>query len=230
MQPLEQGGFINLQEGLSYVNQNRVMYAKQLKKFVKTYSDTDVLFYKALESGNFTDAEQLLHKVKSISAMIGAGELSRTAGKLEGFCKDLKSGASDETDSSFLSEDSELFFKTRQKTEPFMEILKNVISESYRLIDMFEKEMAGEEKREAGGGDPESEEMLSLADSLMEFVKNHQPVECRSLLARMKNKNTDIPIAEKLKEVEALVDQYRFGKAAEKLVRVRTLLGSSSVH
>ena len=229
-QALEQTEFINVQEGLSYVNQNRAMYAKLIKKFVKTYSDTGVLLYEVVESGNFTEAVQLMHKIKSISAMIGAGELSRTAGKLEGFFKDLKSGPSDETDRSSLPADSELFSRIRQKTDPFLEMLKNVISESHQLIEIFEKERAGEEKKDVGDRrDPESEDMLSLLNSLIEFVKNHQPIECRSVLARMINKNTDSAIGEKLKQIEALVDGYRFEKAEKKLVRLKDTFSSASV-
>ncbi len=115
---------VNVQEGLSYVNHNRRMYAKLLNKFVKAYSDTGGHLFESVESGNFTEAVHQLHKIKSIAAMIGAGELSSKAGELEGLFKDLENREPIETNRAGFPEDSDRFFRVRKKPTRLLKCCK----------------------------------------------------------------------------------------------------------
>lgn len=74
---------IDINDGLSRINNNRALFYKLLKKFHETNINFKETLLEAYNTGDFETAERTAHTVKGVAGNIGAKKLFITAGILE---------------------------------------------------------------------------------------------------------------------------------------------------
>jgi signal transduction histidine kinase/CheY-like chemotaxis protein/HPt (histidine-containing phosphotransfer) domain-containing protein len=74
---------IDIQAGLARVKGNRELYKKLLRQFHDTYKNTGKTIREAVSSGDYNQAEQVLHDIKGASGNISARDLHESTRELE---------------------------------------------------------------------------------------------------------------------------------------------------
>lgn len=74
---------LNRSEGMRYLGQNEELYNLVLKEYQNENKDTVSLLNRALEEGDYDEAKQIVHKVKSSSGSIGAKSIYQVSIKLQ---------------------------------------------------------------------------------------------------------------------------------------------------
>ncbi|SLM32555.1 putative Histidine kinase [Desulfamplus magnetovallimortis] len=253
-----QEDLIVFKDGLRYLNNNMTLYRKMLGVFVESFSTMDKELFEMLDKKDIEGARQLMHKIKSSSAMIGARKLSHVSGELEQFflknktIKSHKSSWSDSTSSpdhkkseryshnetkwtksiptpdhenhgEFLRSninniDSEKNIIT--KINYFNELLHKVLQASRQLKDSIDEQHDIDKSRKTDIiKECAPREIKNRIETLLDFVRKHQPGESRSILAEIKNSNDDFLFQKELEQIEIIIGQYRF-KDAEKLIMI----------
>ncbi len=183
---------IDTTAGLAYVDDQKSLYIKMLKKFTTTYDQVDQTIITALENGDSESIRFSAHNLSSIGTMIGARSLGDSARKLLVRLDEI-----------------------HQTGEPVNVIKDNILS-FCRLIRQV-LDTAGSLAAVMETATPELEaDMLSLLDA----IQKQQPSECRDLLARIKTYDISPALKKRLEAIEPLIDRYRFADAEQKLARL----------
>ncbi len=74
---------LDIKEGISRLNGNRMAYEKILDKYVELFSDIDTKLANALHAEQFEEGRKLAHNLKGLSGNIGAHEIYRLAAETE---------------------------------------------------------------------------------------------------------------------------------------------------
>ena len=195
MQPLEDAGSpaagtIDMKAGLAYVDHQKPLYIKMLKKFTTTYDQADKTLAAALKKEDIQSMKFSAHNLSSIGTMIGAVTLGESA-------RSLLSHLDDQT----------LTKKNRpllhQEVTSFCALIKQVVAAAFSLLNTLET---------AG---PAIEKEMHI---LLDLIQKHQPAECRDVLARIKTYDISQTLLTHLAAVETLINRYRFREAEEKIV------------
>jgi two-component system sensor histidine kinase/response regulator len=190
--PAETSG-IDTKAGLAIVGNNGKLYRKLLGKFRRDFSDVKEKIGAALESSDFKEAEQLVHKLKGVSANIGAKELADFAGKLE----------------------TAINQENKNELMPLMESLSNELS---RILDALKTlpplpSSTLEESSETTIADVSREIFLSSLHSLEPHLKSRKPKKCASAAEEILKLPWQEPFKCDVIEMNHLIEKYKFKEA-----------------
>ncbi len=182
-------GIIDMKAGLAYVDNQKPLYIKMLKKFTTTYDQADKRLAAALKEKDIQSMKFSAHNLSSIGTMIGAVPLGESA-------RNLLSHLDDET----LTKNHDLL---HQEVASFCALIKQVVAAALSLLNTLDTASHGVEKQ---------------MQILLDLIQKHQPAECRDVLAHIKTYNISQTLLMQLDAVETLINQYRFRDAEKKLV------------
>ena len=182
---------IDMNAGLAYVDHQKPLYVKMLKKFITTYDHADKRFAAALKRKDISSMKYAAHNLSSIGTMIGAVTLGESA-------RTLLPRLNHDTMRNH-------FDLLHQEVISFCALIKQVVDAAFAILNTLETT------------NPAIEKDMQI---LFDLIQKHQPAECRDVLARIKTYDISQTLLQQLAAVETLISRYRFTDAEKKMALI----------
>ena len=190
---------VDVKTGMAFAGEKPELYRRLLDSFIKNSHDAGRRVKKALSRNEPDRARQLVHSIKSEAGHIGAKSLSAA-------CGDLEKALTDQDGMATVGKLNEFAARLDQVLQS-AEAVKNRL-DSRRMIEDDTVDLT--EKTDL------SEELLHL----LEFVRKHQPGDCRRVLHRIRKGRPDSDSAEEIEALSELIGKYRFGSAERRILEM----------
>ena len=195
---------IDVENGLARISGKKKLYMKMLKKFYADFTDTTQQIKKALQDNDSETAERIVHTVKGLSGSIGATTLHITAGDLE----------------SAIRQDNQ---------NEYQELIKNYDHELNNVLTILAPHMKDAED-ESQYSEQKQGALTDLANFLEELephIKKRKPVHCKPIIKKIRSFSWPESFDEELKELDRLVNKYKFKDAINLFKSVKQKLEKS---
>ncbi|MCF8045003.1 MAG: PAS domain S-box protein [Desulfarculaceae bacterium] len=191
--------FIDVKTGMAFAGGKPDLYRRLLDSFVNDFHYAGRRIKEVLSRDERDRARQLVHSIKSEAGHIGAKSFAA-------LCGDLEKVLADEDGMALVTELNEFVSGLGQLLQS-VEIVKNRLDSHL----MMEEDTVGL---------PEETDLKEELLHLLEFVRKHQPGDCRRVLKRIGTGNSGTYQAEELKALSELIGKYRFASAENRVLQM----------
>ena len=196
---------LDVEAGLRRVNGNRPLYRNLLEKFVDGYADTGEQLLHELRTDQLEKAIRRVHSIKSIAGNIGGKELAAVATELE----------------KALHGKEGVHFSLGEPVRRFIDRHNDLLASIATALPSRQASGQTRPERQRGMAD----EYLQLLDRLRAALMKNEPRPAMDILAVLMQKQWPEDSDSSLKELNRLLQRYRFDEAMSIL---DSLSGSSN--
>ncbi|MGM0642376.1 MAG: PAS domain S-box protein [Thermodesulfobacteriota bacterium] len=191
--------FIDVETGMAYAGEDPALYIRLLDSFINDFHDAGNRIRKALSIDEPEQAGHLVHSIKSASGHIGSKSLAAACGRLEKALADK--------DGMVIVEELARFARNLEQVVRSAKILKKQLDSRGMISD----DTAGPMKKK---------EMEVELLRLLEFVRKHQPGDCRRVLKRITQGCPDTKSRDEIETLSGLIGKYRFAPAEDMILQM----------
>lgn len=190
---------LDIKKGLFSTQDNKALYIKLLKKFIKDQSNFESEFLSALEVNDTEYMIRLAHTLKGVAATLGATEIADVSKTLESTCVENESA-------DVIKENLAVV------TPP----LKSLIDELNKLFDAAEVSTSQNQTQK----ELDKESALSILQEIMEMSENSD-TEAIDMITKFKALSGVDTYSKELADVTDSLESYDFEEAIEFLEKLK---------